>query len=65
MAVTCCSVIPILMLRIDAGSTRETICGLLQAATAIVTHANAPIEIQFARLKAFIVVPSPVPTRAD
>jgi hypothetical protein len=35
----------------------------VQPATAIITHANAPMEIQFARLKALIVDPSPVPTR--
>jgi hypothetical protein len=63
MAVTSCSVIPMLMLRIDVGSTRETICGLLQLAAATATHTDAPMEIRFTRLKA-LIVHRPCPHRA-
>src|SRR5438093_1179004 len=55
MAVTCCAVIPILMLRIDVRSTGDTACGRLQLATASAPYTNAPIEIHFARLKQLIV----------
>jgi hypothetical protein len=46
------------MLRIGAGSTPGTICGLLQPAAVIVTYASTHNEIQLARIQAFIVVPS-------